>query len=157
VSHLSVLVPSNLYNQDANFEYLLKYLYFAVYRITVRRQRFIHYMTVCVDEYNSSGRCLTQLQKQKMLGVAHTYKIFSSVHHVAQHTTPHYGFRIVGRKFNYRGHGGYWNSSKSLLLIFIKCVILRFPTYIYNSYIYINIHRYYILSALKWETLTFKR
>jgi hypothetical protein len=64
-------------------------------------------MTVCVDEYNSSGRCLTQLQKQKMLGVAHTYKIFSSVHHVAQHTTPHYGFRIVGRKFNYRGHGGY--------------------------------------------------
>ena len=46
---------------------------------------------------------------------------------------------------------------KSLLLIFIKCVFLRFPIYIYNSYIYINIHRYYILSALKWETLTFKR
>jgi hypothetical protein len=42
-----------------------------------------------------------------MLGVAHTYTIFSTVHHVAQHTTPHYGFRIVGRKFNYRGHGGY--------------------------------------------------
>jgi hypothetical protein len=41
--------------------------------------------------------------------------------------------------------------------MFIKCVILRFPTYIYNSYIYINIHRYYILSALKWKTLTFKR
>ena len=107
VCHLSVLVPSHLYNQDANFEYLLKYFYFAVYRITVRRQRFIHYMTVCVDEYNSSGRCLTQLQKQKMLGVAHTYTIFSTVHHVAQHTTTHYGFRIVGRKFNYRGHGGY--------------------------------------------------
>jgi hypothetical protein len=64
-------------------------------------------MTVCVDEYNSSGRCLAQLQKQKMLGVAHTYKIFSTVHHVSQHTISHYGFRIVGRKFNYRGHGGY--------------------------------------------------
>ena len=74
-------------------------------------------MTVCVDEYNSAVRCLTQLQKQKMLGVAHTYKISTTVHHVAHHTTLHSGFRIVGRKFNYGGHGEYYNISKSLLSV----------------------------------------
>ena len=82
----------------------------------MRRQRFIHYMTVCVDEYNSAGRCLTQLQKQKMLGVAHTYKRSSTVHHITQHTTLQSGFRIVGRQFSYRGHGKYYNISFRLLL-----------------------------------------
>ena len=80
---------------------------FPVYRITVRRQRFIHYMTVCVDEYKSAGRCLIQLQQQKMVGVANSYKTSTTVHHVAHHATHDSGFRIVGRKFNYRGHGDY--------------------------------------------------
>jgi len=93
------------------FIIFLKKFHFTVYRITVRRQRFIHYMTVCVDEYQSAGRCLTQLQKQKMLGVAHTYRISTTVHHVVHHTTFHSGFRIVGRKFNYGGHGELWNIS----------------------------------------------
>ena len=63
-------------------------------------------MTVCVDEYKSAGRCLIQLQQQKMLGVAHTYKTSTTVHHVEHHVT-HSRFKIVGRTVNYNGHGEY--------------------------------------------------
>ena len=77
----------------------------SVYRFLISRQRFIQYMTVCVDNYDT-GACLTQLQKQKLLGAVHTYTSSTTVHHHVSHSkTVNYGISITDHKFVYRGHG----------------------------------------------------
>lgn len=58
-----------------------------------------------MGNYNT-GACLAQLQKQKLLSVAHTYKSSTTVHrHVSHSETVNYGISITDHKFVYRGHG----------------------------------------------------
>lgn len=65
-------------------------------------------MTVCVDNGYGAGYCVTQLQKQRMLGTAHKYKkSFRVDKSVSLNGFIHHINRMVTRSFTYKGRGQY--------------------------------------------------
>ncbi|CAC5364818.1 unnamed protein product [Mytilus coruscus] len=65
------------------------------YKFLIRRRRFVRYMTTCIHEYKHPGVCITQLQKQRILGHASIQRKKHGYHRKL--------IKVTHRRFSYDG------------------------------------------------------